>query len=412
MPDLPQELVAVIISAILQQNDPGTYHLAPLACINRNWQAAVERQTWNHISIDVKAHLDEEGFEKLQRYTEGSTRQNRRSYIHVLSIGWFYEMQTLQQDATMTFSKTVTREDSDESIPDQDKPWDFPEIIPFQDDDQFELEAGNQYDPDWERVNAALWSDTSDDDGIVGQSANESHGNNDYDTDSQQDAIITEPLDKGTAGAENSSERRLHTKTDTDLDTINAAISSDESEAEEDQEPEESREELLQHLYSLQTSFFSYIQLTWHYLASGDEQTNIKRINLQLAGNTFNNAIYQGLRHDEARMLSFLQSTLRSELSLATLPRLKKIFVDGRRALVYWPALIAIRVAMASELPPPVVEFRAWDFGKWWKKEVVDGLHAEGTYSVIGFTWKLTHFTATALRDELPTSFVEISCRS
>lgn len=383
MPDLPQELVAAIISAIQEQNDPGSYRLAPLACINRNWQAAVERRIWNHMSIEAKTQHDKGCFEMLQQYTSGPEKRLRRSCIRVLSIGWFYEMPELKQDTTVESINQLemdTKGHQDESILDSDTPWDFPEILPYESDGQLESEAQDHYEPDWDRVNAAIWSDTSGDE-TDSKNESESH-DSDNDKESKGGVDMQETLDEGTADTEGPFEARSRVESHPSWDDINALVSKDEPEPGKPHGSDDAKDELLQHLKYTQNSLFLFIESLWRHLASWDEQANVKRINLQLVGNAFNTSIYQGLKHDGAYIVRFLRTTLHCELSLPSLPRLMEVFVDGRRGLAYWPALVAVRVAMAPDLPVPVVEFRARDIGKWWKEDVIDDVNAEGMYMI------------------------------
>lgn len=61
---------------------------------------------------------------------------------------------------------------------------------------------------------------------------------------------------------------------------------------------------------------------------------------------------------------------------------MQEIFVDRRRALAFWPALIAVQIAEPFDPHVPVIEYRAQAFEKWWKAEAV-AFQSQGTYACL-----------------------------
>jgi hypothetical protein len=417
MQDLPQELVSAIVSLVQEQSrsraDP-SIRLAPLACINHNWQAAVERELWNHISIDTSADTYSEDFHLLQQYVDGPLRQSRRSMIRILGLGWNYGHAAQKTDPYFIFdsdgngkvAKEATEpaeddlwdfpepigcdEDDDIAVEAtgsvEDDPWDFPELVSCDDDDGLDMDAGDQPEPDWDKINALIWDDESEDDSGENHSGHRSESDPDRlddDDDNKEDLAST--FDEEEAG-------HMDGKADTDVrkertwESTNALLSSDESDIEEPLGSEETRNDLLEQLQCKQTSLFAFITDLWTFLAGWDDSLNIKRINLQLRGAAFNSTIYAGLRHDEGRIVTFLQSTLEHNLSLPTLPHVEEVFFDGRRALAFWPALVAAKIVTASHPSVPTMEYRAQPFGKWWKAEAVAGLETQGMWTCLNIS--------------------------
>lgn len=132
---------------------------------------------------------------------------------------------------------------------------------------------------------------------------------------------------------------------------------------EQPQESEKTRGELLGHLQHTQISLFECIRRLWMCLAGPNNLAYIKSINLELRRRDTATRMHGGLQHDEARIVKFLQSTLDLDLELPSLPQLEEAFVDGRRALAFWPALTAIKIAATS--PLLIMEYRARDFSEW-----------------------------------------------
>ncbi|KAJ4983422.1 hypothetical protein SVAN01_11074 [Stagonosporopsis vannaccii] len=377
MQDLPQELISAIITILQEQRwsryDPSV-RIAPLACINRNWKTAVERELWNHITI--KAFVGGAPSEDViifQQYIDGPVRQSRRSMIRVLSLSWCYG--DPEKYSGMTEAGTISESDdkveAEASASPQDDPWSFPELISCEDEEGLEINAGSQPEPDLDQINALLSEDESDDEPVEDQGGHRSGSDTD-DTDGDEEGSIRAD--------------RNHTRSTTDVDegrtptwdSINSMISSDESDAEEPLESDEVQDHLLQQLQCTQTSLFGFVAHLWRYLASCGDSLNTKRINLRLEGKSFDDKVYASLRHDEKRIVDFLQSTLETDIELPNLPSVEEIFVDGRRALVLWPALVAAVIATASDPPVSVMEYRAQAFGRHWKAEAVAGLELEG----------------------------------
>ncbi|KAJ4370345.1 hypothetical protein N0V86_009082 [Didymella sp. IMI 355093] len=366
--------------------DP-SIRLAPLACINHNWQAAVERELWNHISIDTSADTSSEDFHLLRQYTDGPLRQSRRSMIQILGLGWNYGHHAQKTDPYFVFDSDgngkVAKEATESA---EDDLWDFPELVSCDDDDGLDIDAGNQPEPDWDKINALIWDDESEDDSGENHSGHRSESDPDRlddDDDNEEDSAST--FDEEEAG-------HMDGKADADVrkertwESTNALLSSDESNIEEPLGSEKTRNDLLEQLQYKQISLFALITDLWTFLAGWNDSLNIKRINLQLRGSAFNSTIYAGLRHDEERIVKFLQSTMEHNLSLPTLPHVEEVFFDGRRALAFWPALVAAKIVTASHPSVPIMEYRAQPFEKWWKAGAVASLETQGMWTCLNIS--------------------------
>ncbi|KAJ8114291.1 hypothetical protein OPT61_g3801 [Boeremia exigua] len=347
MQDLPQELVGAIVSLLKGQRSCDTStQLAPLASINHNWKAAVERELWNHITIEASAGIVGEDIRIFQQYIEGPSRRSRRSMIKVLSLSWHYGNSS--EDSKTT--EGVSEVPADPTAASPDDPWDFPELVGCEDEEDLETNAESRPEPDWDKVNAMISDSESDDEPGEHQGGHRSESDTDNDDPGSEDP----------------------------------------------QESSGLRDCLLQQQQQKQTLLFDFLTDLWSHLASCDGSLKLKRINLRLEGKKFDNKIYASLRHDEERIVDLLQSTLDFDLKLPSLPYLEEIFVDGRRALAFWPALVAAKIATASNSAVPIMEYRAQAFGKRWEANAVAGLELQ----------------LEKLRDTSATKFVELPCRT
>lgn len=346
-----------MIIAILQEQrwsrlDP-SIRLAPLACINQNWQAAVERLIWNQVVIQTSADFQSEEFHLFQQFVEGPSRMPRRNLIRTLSLSWHHGAS--QEDHGTKNSDAVpesnSKAQSKDSASVSDDPWDFPEPISCEVEQSLEMNTGDRPEPDWDKINAMISDEDSDSEPEEDLSGHRSESDPEINGDTDDDEAVP-------GGEEDGEDITVNINTndqeEATWENINAMISSDESDTEEPQGPEEVRKNLVEQLQRQQNPLISCVKDIWTYLARWDDSLNIKRINLQLAGNAFNAKMYAGLRHDGECIVEFLKTTSELEIDLPSLAHVEEVFVDGRRALALWPAVIAAKIATASNPPIPI----------------------------------------------------------
>lgn len=395
MYDLPQELLAAIIDSLQEQrwsrSDP-KIRLAPLVCINRQWQVAIERVLCSHISIQTSADSTSNELHLFQQYVEGPSRRARRNLIKTLSLGWHHgAFKEYKPEKSDVVSESNTNAEEEGAASEGDDSWDFTIPIGCENEEGLEIDSGDEAEPDWDKINAMILDRDSDSEPEEYQSGHRSESDPDINGDTEADeAVPGNEEEEGdiNVNANTSSYERAT------WERINV---SDESNTEEPQEPKEVRKYLVELLQYVQSCLIRCIEDLWTYLESWESSLNIKRINIQLAGNAFNTKLYSGLRRDEERIVEFLKTTLVLEIDLPSLPQLEEVFVDWRRALVFWPLLIAAKLATASEPPVPIMEYQAQPFRKWWKAEAVVPIQSQGMYDCPWFVSCDLH-TSSAIR--------------
>lgn len=110
--------------------------------------------------------------------------------VRVLTLSLHYGT-SKQDNETKEDVETPAENDeikADASAQEEDEPWDSPELIRYEDDDNPERDAGGEMEPGWNRINAVI----SDAESGVEESGDQSEcGTDDNDHDADESDLTT-----------------------------------------------------------------------------------------------------------------------------------------------------------------------------------------------------------------------------